>query len=108
MSEEQDMTKEDASIMRSTQVSIPWKSHSTRTRSRKVGSDAVGRLTRHFRIHPEQILPLPASPHVRRVLVITTQMRAAPAAPAAPAVVGPLSLALNRYVHVNVCSSFEF
>jgi hypothetical protein len=42
MSEEQDMIKEDANSMRSTQVSIPWKSHSTRTRSRKVGSEAVG------------------------------------------------------------------
>ena len=31
-------------------------------------------------MYPEQIPPLPASPHVRRVLVITTQMRAAPAA----------------------------
>lgn len=59
-------------------------------------------------MYPEQISPLPASPHVRRVLVITTQMRAAPTAPAAPALVGPLSLAPNLYVHVNACSSFEF
>ena len=62
-------------------------------------------------MYPEQIFPPPASPHVRRVLVITTQMRAALAALAAPAalaLIGPLSLAPNRYVRVNACSSFEF
>jgi hypothetical protein len=39
------------------------------------------------------------------VLVITTQMRAAPAV---LALVRPLNLAPNQYDHVNACFSFEF
>jgi hypothetical protein len=41
MSEEQDVTKEDASSMRFTQVSILLKSHPARARSCKVCSNAV-------------------------------------------------------------------